>query len=204
MITKPKESGYVYVCSKIYDEGMIDGCTHDEDGWYPLPNHDEIINKPDSKYQKLKSEITKELKSKYGDGCVLSEWRDKHFYKEYTLVQVTYTHHFTINKEEIEKWNQSEDAVEDPSTKIDIHEVDKDADEMVDDLAVHLFESIQTTIDDAIARWKNDVYYNLDQFWQGDSLKDSDLRFYDVLDKDELVNKAFENFRKKDKMERML
>ena len=204
MITKPKESGYVYVCSKIYDEGMIDGCTHDEDGWYPLPNHDEIINKPDSKYQKLKSEITKELKSKYGDGCVLSEWRDKHFYKENTLVQVTYTHHFTINKEEIEKWNQSEDAVEDPSTKIDIHEVDKDADEMVDDLAVDLFESIQSKIEDTIDRWLEDVYDNLDQHWQGDSLKDSDLRFYDVLDKDELVNKAFENFRKKDKMERML
>ena len=203
MITKPKESGYVSICSKIFNEGIEDGCFKDEDGCYPLPNYDEIINKTDSKYQKLKSEITKDLQSRYGESCVLEDWRDKVHGEKYTLLQVLYTHNFSINKGEIEKWNQSEDAV-DPITKIDIHKVEKDAYNMADSLAVDLYERIDSKIEDTIDRWLEDVYDNLDQHWQGDSLKDSDLRFYDVLDKDELVNKAFENFRKKDKMERML
>ena len=194
MITKPKESGYVSICSKIFNEGIEDGCFKDEDGCYPLPNYDEIINKPDSKYQKLKSEITKDLQSRYGESCVLEDWRDKVHGEKYTLLQVLYTHNFSINKGEIEKWNQSEDAVEDPSTKIDIHEVDKDADAMVDDLAVDLFESIQTKISDAIDRWKDDIYYDLDNYWQGNSLDGSDLSFRDVLDRYELINRAHEKY----------
>ena len=85
--------GWVSIDSKIFNDGMLERCSRNNDGdWVDDPDHDEIISKPNSKFNQLVSLIDKKVKKYYGLGAELDEFRSSYEDDDITELKVTFTY----------------------------------------------------------------------------------------------------------------
>ena len=62
--TRIVKGGWVAIDSKIFNEGMLEGCSRNNDGdWVANPDHDEIISRPNSRFLQLIDEVQKAVKN---------------------------------------------------------------------------------------------------------------------------------------------
>ena len=86
------KSGWISIDSKLFNDGMIEGCFRNSDGdWVANPDHDEIISRPNSKFLQLIDEVQKEIKNTYGLGAELDEFRSSYEGDDITDLKITYT-----------------------------------------------------------------------------------------------------------------
>ena len=86
------KSGWISIDSKLFNDGMIEGCFRNSDGdWVANPDHDEIISRPNSRFLQLIDEVQKEIRKHYGMSAELDELRSSYENENVTDLKVTYT-----------------------------------------------------------------------------------------------------------------